>query len=101
MITRFKKFTAIIALAFIPSFAIVACTDKQVGAITSGVGNAVACVLQHDQLPPEQIVAKCSGTVIEDVIEILKAHRNAMARASCAPQPDAGEPRSINIGPGK
>ena len=87
--------------AFTVAYFIAACTPRQQARSIEGAGNIVACVLQHSDLPPAEITKKCAGTAVQDVIEILMAQRTAMAKASCPATPDAGPPRSTDIGPGK
>lgn len=87
--------------AFAVAYVVAACTPQQKAKSVNAIGNTVSCILMHNQEPPEAIVKACVGTTVEDVVSILMAQRNAMAKAQCPATPDAGPPRSMDIGPGK
>ena len=77
----------IVRFAFVV-FAVVGCSAVQgKGPATAiAVGDAVACVLSHYGEPVEQIAKECEGVAIQDVIQIIEAHKRAMAKdAACAP----------------
>lgn len=59
------------------------------------VGGLVACVLQHDTEPVQQIALECGSLTAQDVIQILEAHKAAVAREhpTC--------PAPLDAGPGK
>jgi hypothetical protein len=57
--------------------------------VVHGVADVTDCVLAHDSEPPEEIVTRCGGVAVEDVVKILDAQKRTEARHLAAKH-DAG-----------
>lgn len=83
------------------AFALVGCAwfTAHEPQVVHGAADIVICVLEHDSEPIAKIAEDCYGVAEADVVSILTAHKQAMAREAAVKPAACPMPSSASVSP--